>query len=337
MPTSSTPKPSLSRAYTLKASKIPDYFRVLLENPIPEVFDTAYLAKSGFRYAIDRAFIDILKGLGFLNDAGNPTRRYRDFCDHRQAATALRQGLIEAYAGLLAAMPDAAARPEREIMKAVSQYFEGEINDMAASGIAATFLALTRFAASLDNGSASADAADIVGAVQRSAAAALAEFEPPSPSPDASGASAAAAWTAAPEAAPTPVVAATETSMPEATAVATPSPNFAEAAPTPSPVPPAAPMLEVTAPEPAAAVPPETAPDAAAPEASRAAPKTTDHTEDAPGIIIEACSFEARNQTQGTPQRPIIHITLPASTDQAVYDAIFASLKRQLLSPGDNA
>ncbi|WP_165352137.1 DUF5343 domain-containing protein [Solidesulfovibrio carbinolicus] len=299
MPTSAPPKPPLSRAYTLKASKIPNYFEVLLENPEPEVFDTAVLAKSGFRYAIDRTFIDILKGLGFLNEAGQPTRRYRDFRDHRQAAAALRLGLTEAYAGLLAALPDAAVCSEREIMEAVSQYFEGELNDMAVGGIAATYLALTRYAASLDNGAASADAAAIVGAVQRSATATLAAFEPPSASPDARGLSAAAV------------------AEPAAEPAANPEPVA-----DPEPVATASPALDAT--------------PLAGPEPG-AAPKTTNKTEGAPGIVIEACPPEACNQTQGTSQRAIIHITLPASTDEAVYDAIFASLKRHLLSPGDSA
>lgn len=305
MPTSAPPKPPLSRAYTLKASKIPNYFEVLLENPEPEVFDTAVLAKSGFRYAIDRTFIDILKGLGFLNEAGQPTRRYRDFRDHRQAAAALRLGLTEAYAGLLAALPDAAVCSEREIMEAVSQYFEGELNDMAVGGIAATYLALTRYAASLDNGAASADAAAIVGAVQRSATATLPVFEPAQPPTVASSPSAVAV---------SKPVAASE-------AVAEPAAG-PEPVAEPEPVATASPALDAT--------------PLAGPEPG-AAPKTTDKTEGAPGIVIEACPPEACNQTQGTSQRPIIHITLPASTDEAVYDAIFASLKRHLLSPGDSA
>lgn len=355
MPTNAPPKPPLSRAYTLKASKIPNYFKVLLENPEPEVFDTAFLAKSGFRYAIDRTFIDILKGLGFLNEAGQPTRRYRDFRDNRQAATALRLGLSEAYAGLLAAMPDAAACSEREIMEAVSRYFEGEINDMAACGIAATFLALTRFAAGLDNGSAIADAA------QRPAVTTLPASEP-APAASASSAMAVSKPVAAPgpvaAVSPASAVAQTEAASPqisdeaaaqnemvapqtEATALAA-APLSAVAA---EPVPPTA-MTD--APEPAVpvatpAVMPEAPPQAvptpaeAADGAPTLAPETTGMTDGAPGFVIEVCAPEARNQAQDTPQRPIIHITLPVSTDQAVYDAIFASLKRHLLSPGDNA
>lgn len=81
----------LCRAYTLKASKIRSTSRLCSTTPVPDVFDTAFLAKSGFRYAIDRTFIDILKGLGFLTDAGQ-ARRYADFHDRRQAGALLRRG-----------------------------------------------------------------------------------------------------------------------------------------------------------------------------------------------------------------------------------------------------
>lgn len=318
MPASAKPKQPLSRAYTLKASKIPNYFGVLLGNPVPEIFDTAFLAKSGFRYAIDRAFIDILTGLGFLTEAGQPTRRYTEFHGRRQAGTVLRQGLAEAYAGLLAALPEAAACPERQIVEIVSRYFEGEINDMVACGIAATFLALTRYAADLDNGAAIAGAA-VAGATQP-AVATIPASKPTSPAAVASGPSAEAV--SKPAGAPKPV----STSEP----VAATSPAFTVApAATPQPVAQASGASPQTAPE-------ATNDPAATPPASDM--ETTDKTDGAPGIVIEAFSPEGQDQApKGSPQRPVIHITLPASTDEAVYDAIFVSLKRHLLPPGDNA
>lgn len=364
MPTSAPPKPPLSRAYTLKASKIPNYFKVLLENPEPEVFDTAFLAKSGFRYAIDRTFIDILKGLGFLSEAGQPTRRYRDFRDRRQAAAALRLGLTEAYAGLLAALPDAAACSEREIMEVVSRHFEGELNDMAACGIAATFLALTHYAAGLDNGSANAGTA-VAGAAQRPAVTTLPVYEPAQPPTVASSPSAVAVSkpVAAPEAVaepaagPEPVAESEPVATPQISPEAAAENEMVAPAPTEAAALAAAPLSAVAAvpipttertaaPEPAIpvatpAISPEAPPQAVSTPAEAAAgaptiaPDTTDMTDGAPDIVIEACAPEARNQAQATPQRPIIHITLPVSTDQAVYDAIFASLKRHLLSPGD--
>lgn len=62
-------------------------------------------------------------------------------------------------------------------------------------------------------------------------------------------------------------------------------------------------------------------------------PEAADNADGAPDIVIEAVSPQP-----GTRERPSSppSITLPASTDEAVYDAIFASLKRHLLSPGDN-
>jgi hypothetical protein len=470
MTTNAAPKPPLCRAYTLKASKIPEYFKIILDNPVPDVFDTAFLAKSGFRYAIDRTYIDILKGLGFLTDAGRPTRRYADFHDRRQAGALLRQGMAEAYAGLLAALPEAAACPERQITEVVTRHFEGEINEMAASGIAATFLALTRYAAGLGNGAAAGDSAVFVAAqgpilaerpvslsppaaavpsapwpdvapdavpepvaaassapaapsvaapepilapvgvpepvaaassapaappvaapepilapvgvpepvaaaspapaapsvaapepILAPVAAAQAESAPPQAAPAPEPAVAIDAGPAsqptaplAPAAAPIPATATAEATAPEATTTAapegqstlapmpaepataaTPSANHAETAPGAAPLAEAeeAPTSTAAAPEPAPAPSPEAA-DAGPAVSPAYSPEAADNADGAPGIVIEAVSPAARDQ--GAPKLPAIHITLPASTDEAVYDAIFASLKRHLLSPGDN-
>ncbi|WP_043600006.1 DUF5343 domain-containing protein [Solidesulfovibrio magneticus] len=382
MPTSVLPKPPLTRAYTLKVSKIPDYFGVLLGNPIPEVFDTAFLAKSGFRYAIDRTFIDILAGLGFLTEAGQPTRRYADFHGRRLSGTVLRQGLADAYAGLLAELPNAAVCPEREIMETVSRYFQGEINDMAACGIAATFLALTRYAASLDNGAASADAAQQPAVTPDSAS------RPASSPPGANGPATASKPAAAPHSGAAPAAAPELTAAPTSVAAgqpeATPKPEAASgsvaagspavavapvAAPEPvaqeqaaslqaAPAPKAGAHPEAFAPTTAEATsaPVAPAPEPVAPTASVAASlaaapasavtkaptpakdmETAARPDAAPGIVIEAFPSEARGSSPAAPKHPTIHITLPASTDEAVYDAIFASLKRHLLSPGENA
>ena len=414
MTTNAAPKPPLCRAYTLKASKIPEYFKIILDNPVPDVFDTAFLAKSGFRYAIDRTYIDILKGLGFLTDAGRPTRRYADFHDRRQAGALLRQGMAEAYAGLLAALPEAAACPERQITEVVTRHFEGEINEMAASGIAATFLALTRYAAGLGNGAAAGDSAVFVAAqgpilaerpvslsppaaavpsapwpdvapvavpepvaaassapaapsvaapepILAPVAAAQAESAPPQAAPAPEPAVAIDAGPAsqptaplAPAAAPIPATATAEATAPEATTTAapegqstlapmpaepataaTPSANHAETAPGAAPLAEAeeAPTSTAAAPEPAPAPSPEAA-DAGPAVSPADSPEAADNADGAPDIVIEAVSPAARDQ--GASKLPAIHITLPASTDEAVYDAIFASLKRHLLSPGDN-
>jgi hypothetical protein len=280
----SQPPLRLCRAYSLKSSKIPDYFNVILTSPIPDLCDQSLLARAGFRYAIDRPFIDILKELGFLEANGRPTSRYRDFRDPRLAPAALRRGLNEAYAGLFASLPDACARSERQVMDAISQLLGGEECDMVVGGMARTFLALCRYAEHLEAGHAPVQAG-----------------------PDAAAARSAPVAQAAPD---LPDVPAPDTAGPAAAPAAPPSPD-----PIPSQGNDAAPDQEA---EPGTALlfPIE----AFLGEATRAEQQVQ---ADNP-----APSEQAKAAT-----RPPIQIVLPASADEAVYDAIFASLKRHLLPP----
>ncbi len=108
------------------------------------------MSRIGFRYAIDRSFIDILKELHFLSDSGMPTKRYMDFHRLTDARDILLDGIHEAYSKLFDLHPDAANLSERQVGDALKQLYEGKKTDMMISGIANTFLALCCFAETLD-------------------------------------------------------------------------------------------------------------------------------------------------------------------------------------------
>jgi hypothetical protein len=140
----------LPNAYSLKISSIPLYFQAILQTEIPDRFDAGFLSGIGFRYAIDRSFIDILKELHFLSDSGMPTKRYLEFHSLVDAREILLDGIHEAYSKLFSLHPDAAALPEPQVVDALKRLYEGKKTDMMLSGIASTFLALCRFADNLD-------------------------------------------------------------------------------------------------------------------------------------------------------------------------------------------
>jgi hypothetical protein len=361
----SQPPLRLCRAYSLKSSKIPDYFNVILTSPIPDLCDQSLLARAGFRYAIDRPFIDILKELGFLEANGRPTSRYRDFRDPRLAPAALRRGLNEAYAGLFASLPDACARSERQVMDAISQLLGGEKCDMVVGGMARTFLALCRYAEHLEAGHAPVQAGQDVAAARSAPGpeaappgAPVAQAAPRADIPPQPRTGADAARAASPETIPQ-VVPAAPVNPP---AQAAPDIPVVPSAPiTPSaqavPVIPAAPVAQAAPDIPDVPSVPDTAGPAAAPAAppspdpipSQGNDAAPDH-EAEPGTAllfpIEAFLGEATRAEQQVQAdnpapseqakaatRPPIQIVLPASADEAVYDAIFASLKRHLLPP----
>ena len=135
---------SLPNAYSLKTSSIPKYFKAILETDIPQDFNANFMTSIGFRYAIDRSFIDILKELHFLCDSGMPTKRYTDLHGLTHGKVPLFEGIREAYDGLFEKFPEAQTLSEPQVVDALKPLYEGKKTDMMISGISATFVALCR-------------------------------------------------------------------------------------------------------------------------------------------------------------------------------------------------
>jgi hypothetical protein len=66
----------------LPTNRIPDLFTKIRDGQPPGHFTIQHLKDWGFTSTNDRAFIALLKGLGFLTPQGVPTQRYSDYRDH---------------------------------------------------------------------------------------------------------------------------------------------------------------------------------------------------------------------------------------------------------------
>ncbi len=88
---------ALTNAYVLATSRIPDLFRRIQDGQVPERFTIQLLKDWGFKSTNDRAFIPLLKALGFLTADGYPTARYSEYRDHSQSKGILGQAVREAY------------------------------------------------------------------------------------------------------------------------------------------------------------------------------------------------------------------------------------------------
>jgi hypothetical protein len=91
---------SLTNAYVLPINRIPDFFSKVQDGQAPERFTTQLLRDWGFASTNDRAFIPLLKALGFLTGDGKPTARYNEYRDHSRSKKVMSQALREAYADL---------------------------------------------------------------------------------------------------------------------------------------------------------------------------------------------------------------------------------------------
>jgi hypothetical protein len=87
----------LTNAYVLPSGRIPDLFQKIRDGQPPERFTSQQLKDWGFTSTNDRAFIGLLKALGFLTTDGRPTQRYSDYRDHTRSKGVLGEGMKEAY------------------------------------------------------------------------------------------------------------------------------------------------------------------------------------------------------------------------------------------------
>lgn len=88
---------ALSNAYVLPTNRIADILERIRDGQAPERFTHQLLKDWGFSSTNDRAFIGLLKTLGFLTPDGKPTQRYNDYRDHSRSKEILGEALREAY------------------------------------------------------------------------------------------------------------------------------------------------------------------------------------------------------------------------------------------------
>lgn len=91
---------ALTGSYVLATSRIPDLFNKIRDGQAPERFTNQLLKDWGFTSTNDRAFIPLLKALGFLSADGKPTARYNAYRDHSRSKGVLGEALREAYSDL---------------------------------------------------------------------------------------------------------------------------------------------------------------------------------------------------------------------------------------------
>jgi hypothetical protein len=88
---------ALSSSYVQPTNRIPDIFNKIRDGQAPERFSNQLLKDWGFTSTNDRAFIPLLKSLGFLSSEGKPTQRYNDYRDHSRSKLIMAEALRDAY------------------------------------------------------------------------------------------------------------------------------------------------------------------------------------------------------------------------------------------------
>lgn len=90
----------LTSTYLVTASRTPEFFNQIKDGQAPERLTQQLLRDWEFGSTNDRAFIPLLKALGFLTSEGKPTERYNQYRDHSKSRAVLGEAIKDAYADL---------------------------------------------------------------------------------------------------------------------------------------------------------------------------------------------------------------------------------------------
>lgn len=140
---------ALSSSWVGAANRVPELFNKIRDGQAPSQVTIQLLKDWGFSSSTDRAFIPLLKSLGFLTPTGQPTQRYHDYRDHSRSQAVMAEALREAYHDLFLIK----ANPTKSDTAAITGKFKSYHNasDDVAQRMAKTFFALLALA-DLDTG-----------------------------------------------------------------------------------------------------------------------------------------------------------------------------------------
>lgn len=134
----------LISAYVLPTSRIIEIFRRIQDGQAPERLSIQLLKDWGFTSTNDRAFIPLLKALGFLTADGKPTQRYSDYRDHSRSKQILGLAIREAYGELFLIKEYPTTSDKNAIEGKFKSYHN--VSDHVASLMTKTFFALLAIA-----------------------------------------------------------------------------------------------------------------------------------------------------------------------------------------------
>lgn len=127
-------------------TKIPNYFDTLLTAKAPDKFTAKFMSDLGFTSSNDRQFVNVLKAIGFLDEAGTPTQRYFRFLDQSCAKLTVAEGIKEAYADLFALNINAHKMSKDEVIGKFKTLTNGSKENATIGHMASTFINLCAYA-----------------------------------------------------------------------------------------------------------------------------------------------------------------------------------------------
>lgn len=135
---------ALANTYTVVNGQLPEFFQKIQDGQAPEKFTQQHLKDIGFTSTNHRAFIQILKTLGFLTPDGTPTQRYHNYRNRAICKKVIGEAIREAYSDLFVIKEN----PTIQDKDVIQGKFKSSFNttDLVAERQAKTFFALLELA-----------------------------------------------------------------------------------------------------------------------------------------------------------------------------------------------
>lgn len=135
---------SLPNAYLTSFKNTSAILKAVQAAQAPPRFTIRFLEGLGFSNTNDRAVVNVLKGLGFLDDSGVPTSRYHRYLDQTQSELVLAEGIREAYEDLFRVNRNAHELSAQDVKNKMKTLSEGAFTDRVLTQMAGTFTTLVK-------------------------------------------------------------------------------------------------------------------------------------------------------------------------------------------------
>lgn len=137
---------SLPSSYLTSYKNLPAILDSIQAAQAPERFTVKFLQDLGYNGNADRLVIKMLKTLGLLRDAGEPTQAYFEFLDPSQAGIVIAGGLRSAYSDLFQINRNAQTMSLADVKAKFKTISQGGYTDDVLNKMANTFLAFSKHA-----------------------------------------------------------------------------------------------------------------------------------------------------------------------------------------------
>lgn len=137
---------ALTTTYLTQTKNLEAILEAIRNAQAPEKFTSRFMVELGFESTNDRLMVGMLKGLGFLEESGEPTERYFAFLDDTQSERVLAEAIREAYGDLFRVNSNAYEMDQTEVKQKLKTLTRGTKSEAVLNKMSMTFMSLCKLA-----------------------------------------------------------------------------------------------------------------------------------------------------------------------------------------------